>query len=901
MSKFINTEKAFRFNINVIKTNGNIEDKDFYVEGYASTADLDRHGEVITLEALEGAAQALVDINNTAFFGHEYNLSNAVGRIDQTKVDDIGLWIKIYVSSWAKELRTKLKEGVISKFSIGGRVLKDRELSKAQAVEAGLVTTECPFDFITVIDAIELFEVSFVGIPANPHAQVAGTFAKALQSVYARDRKVVNSLKNLEKREVYKSSRGDIISRFLNVDPLKQKVLSKGYGYFKLAVVAKALDVLARQGYTIAKTFNVEYGQLVRPVFAHLETGRDKKEELLVDGFYCIYKDDVKLVVGLTPSWHSFYLSIYSLDEDNGNAKSFLETLEKWCADNNFLKGEKITPKGKFLKLHPQTFVDLKLPEDKKKAIKVGALEFFKKKDIYTKNNIPFKRGLIFAGEPGTGKTLTGKVLASSTDATFIWVTADYFDRYSDSTDFKMLLDMAKELAPSILFAEDIDDYLKISGAIDAIKGQMDGLDSLDGVVTILCTNYPEQIPAALIDRPSRFDDVVMFELPNETLRYEILDQHAKNLEIDNREEVLKKIAKDSDSLTGAHLKEVIIYSCLLASDEDRDTIIEKDLIKALTKVKATKELVRNLNDKKKYVQGIRVKSIPLVQKKKEGGVSMPKPNQGESKQDFINRCVSELVSEEGKDQDQAVAMCSAIWEEAQKDEQPEPVAGESNPATPEEPVEEPTATKAMVMCPDCGWKGSEEELVDGKCPECGKEVVPMDEPEEEPKEEGASKDAEGNEPLKIVCEACQTEIPLEAETDAVKCPGCGAVLNSEGKAYEEPQNPEPEDEPKKASVSSEDFDAFKQAVSDRLDAIEKAISAISGIFSEDKLEELKTLIQEKVKSIEVYAAKKKAVIKKDKPQDPEKDISPEDEKEMIETACDILFSKVVKRNKNLD
>lgn len=41
----------------------------------------------------------------------------------------------------------------------------------------------------------------------------------------------------------------------------------------------------------------------------------------------------------------------------------------------------------------------------------------------------------------------------------------------------------------------------------------------------------------------------------------------------------------------------------------------------------------------------------------------MPKPRSGESKSDFMSRCVPQVVGE-GKAQDQAVAMCNAFWSE---------------------------------------------------------------------------------------------------------------------------------------------------------------------------------------------------------------------------------------------
>lgn len=197
MSNFIETQKAFRFNVDVIKSKGDIEG-DFFVEGYASTSDLDRQGDIVIQAALNDAATQLKEINNTVFFGHSYTLEDSVGRIVDAHVDDIGLKVEIYVSKWAKELRMKLKEQIINKFSIGGRVLKDKELTREEALEEGLITEKDPFDMIKVILKMELFEVSFVGVPANPHAQVVGTFAKALKDLYEGG----DRMEDLKKQEV---------------------------------------------------------------------------------------------------------------------------------------------------------------------------------------------------------------------------------------------------------------------------------------------------------------------------------------------------------------------------------------------------------------------------------------------------------------------------------------------------------------------------------------------------------------------------------------------------------------------------------------------------------------------------------------------------------------------------
>ena len=41
---------------------------------------------------------------------------------------------------------------------------------------------------------------------------------------------------------------------------------------------------------------------------------------------------------------------------------------------------------------------------------------------------------------------------------------------------------------------------------------------------------------------------------------------------------------------------------------------------------------------------------------------NMPKPLPYERQEDFVNRCVEELITEENKDKSQAVAMCYQIW-----------------------------------------------------------------------------------------------------------------------------------------------------------------------------------------------------------------------------------------------
>lgn len=42
----------------------------------------------------------------------------------------------------------------------------------------------------------------------------------------------------------------------------------------------------------------------------------------------------------------------------------------------------------------------------------------------------------------------------------------------------------------------------------------------------------------------------------------------------------------------------------------------------------------------------------------------MPDVRRGESRDSFMSRCISELIEKEGREQDQAVAICSSIYRE---------------------------------------------------------------------------------------------------------------------------------------------------------------------------------------------------------------------------------------------
>lgn len=113
------------------------------VYGYASTEALDSQGEIVSRDAIINALPDYMRFRNI----REMHQSSAVGKTQEAKVDEKGLFIGVKVvdeSAWQK-----VKETVYNGFSIGGKIVTKID------------------DTIT---ELKLTEISLVDRPANPEA-----------------------------------------------------------------------------------------------------------------------------------------------------------------------------------------------------------------------------------------------------------------------------------------------------------------------------------------------------------------------------------------------------------------------------------------------------------------------------------------------------------------------------------------------------------------------------------------------------------------------------------------------------------------------------------------------------------------------------------------------------------
>lgn len=155
------------------------------------------------------------------------------------------------------------------------------------------------------------------------------------------------------------------------------------------------------------------------------------------------------------------------------------------------------------------------LPAGQLERLVNDVARFLAAEQEYARRAIPWHRGHLYEGPPGTGKTSVARAVASHFGMD-VW--------YLPLADVKKdgdLLRMATRIAPrSVLLLEDVDVFHAATARDDdanqvtlsGLLNTLDGIATPHGLLTVLTTNTPEVIDDALI-RPGRVDLVEHFGL----------------------------------------------------------------------------------------------------------------------------------------------------------------------------------------------------------------------------------------------------------------------------------------------------------------------------------------------------------------------------------------------------
>lgn len=235
---------------------------------------------------------------------------------------------------------------------------------------------------------------------------------------------------------------------------------------------------------------------------------------------------------------------------------------------------------GDDIPLTPVSWEDIFLPPGFIDAIRCNVTMFFEGGKRYRELGIPYRRGLLFTGPPGCGKTLTLKALAYHTAAKFITVLGK---SGVDDSDIHRALDVAGKCSPAVVLFEDLDKLIEAQNvSLSHFLNLLDGLKVLSGVLVIATCNEPEKLDPALLHRPSRFDRIWKFPLPAVEQRLALLRKHGGTY---FSEPALRDVAQRSHGFSMTYVQEVVV-NALLECAHDGKNPSDPDLHRSLDTIR---------------------------------------------------------------------------------------------------------------------------------------------------------------------------------------------------------------------------------------------------------------------------------------------------------------------------
>jgi hypothetical protein len=331
---------------------------------------------------------------------------------------------------------------------------------------------------------------------------------------------------------------------------------------------------------------NYESGKEVSSSYETIRISREKYENFLTEGYQYFIWDGIRLTQELYFSGSSRYVRLYFRKADTEKVTEFITQLRLFMKRSALFKGEKLlfTRRGwvEVLEYPKLDWNDVILSPQTKREFELNLLTPLAEGMDCIIKGIPWRRGLLLGGLAGTGKTQVCRILCNQLkDVTVLWATPKAIQ---DEDDIAMLFNAARHYYPTLIIIEDIDfigtsrDFSQ-DPSLGELLSQLDGNDPNFGIFVIATTNRPEMLDSALANRPSRFDVLIEFKLPDKESCKNLIKLFSKNMTFD-KELDLENLALSMRDLTGAQIKESFVYAKLVAIYNKKETVAIEDVLK---------------------------------------------------------------------------------------------------------------------------------------------------------------------------------------------------------------------------------------------------------------------------------------------------------------------------------
>jgi hypothetical protein len=200
---------------------------------------------------------------------------------------------------------------------------------------------------------------------------------------------------------------------------------------------------------------------------------------------------------------------------------------------------------------------------------------------------LPSPKGIALIGIPGTGKSLTAKMIAD------VWhlpllrldVGALFGSLVGESEErTRRALSLAETIAPCILWVDEIEKAFAF-GSGDAGTSQRVFAhlltwmqDKTAPCFVVATANNIAALPPELL-RKGRFDEIFFLDLPNEKERREIFSVHLKKRKCLPVDFDIPRLAEVSEGYVGAEIEQTVIDAMYIAFNENTRPVTTDDIL----------------------------------------------------------------------------------------------------------------------------------------------------------------------------------------------------------------------------------------------------------------------------------------------------------------------------------